>query len=44
MTQNLLVEPERSYFHVQKVDYLGYTIEPGVIRMQKDRVQAIKKY
>ena len=41
---NLLVEPEKSFFHVQKVDYLGYTIEPGLVRMQKDKVQAIKEW
>lgn len=40
----LLVEPEKSFFHVQQVDYLGYTIAPGQIRMQKDKVEAISKW
>jgi hypothetical protein len=41
---NLLVEPEKSHFHVQKVDQLRYTIEPGCIRIQKDKVKTTKEW
>jgi RNase H-like domain found in reverse transcriptase/Reverse transcriptase (RNA-dependent DNA polymerase)/Integrase zinc binding domain/Chromo (CHRromatin Organisation MOdifier) domain len=40
----LLVEPEKCQFHVQRVDFLGYTIEPGRISMQEEKVQAIKDW
>ena len=40
----LLVEPEKSFFHVQQVDYLGYTITPGEIRMQHDKVESIRNW
>jgi hypothetical protein len=44
MDANLLVELEKSYFHVQKVDFLGCTIEPGKLRMQEDKIKAIKEW
>jgi hypothetical protein len=28
---NLLVEPEKSYFYIKEVDFLGYIISPGEI-------------
>lgn len=40
----LLVEPAKSFWHVQEVDYLGYTIAPGQIKMQKDKVKAILEW
>ncbi|KAM4058458.1 reverse transcriptase (RNA-dependent DNA polymerase) [Hirsutella rhossiliensis] len=35
----LLVEPEKSKFHTQEVDFLGHTISPGEIRMQRDMMR-----
>ena len=40
----LLVEPEKSKFHTQEVDFLGHTIVPGEIRMQKDKIAAVKEW
>jgi transposase InsO family protein/murein DD-endopeptidase MepM/ murein hydrolase activator NlpD len=40
----LLVEPEKSKFHTQEVDYLGYTIRPGEIRMQASKIEAIRDW
>jgi hypothetical protein len=37
----LLVKPEKSHFHVTKVDFLGHTITPGEIRMEKKKVSAV---
>ena len=41
---NLLVSPEKSEFHKQEVDFLGFTITPGQIRMQKAKVQAVRDW
>ena len=41
---NLLVEPEKCKFLAQEVDYLGYTIRPGEIRMQESKLSAIKEW
>ncbi|PNH26219.1 hypothetical protein BJF96_g10464 [Verticillium dahliae] len=40
----LLVEPEKAKFHTQEVDFLGYTITPGEIRMEKSKVAAIREW
>jgi len=40
----LLVELEKSRFHIQEVDFLGCTIELGRVRMQKNKIQAIKEW
>ncbi|KAL9562741.1 hypothetical protein ACKAV7_013093 [Fusarium commune] len=37
---NLLVKPEKSHFHVKEVDFLGHTITPGEIRIDKKKVAA----
>ncbi|GKU15433.1 unnamed protein product, partial [Fusarium langsethiae] len=37
---NLLVEPEKSHFHVTEVDFLGHTISPGEIRMDRKKIAA----
>jgi transposase InsO family protein len=37
----LLVEPEKCHFHVTEVDFLGHTITPGEIRMQRDKISAV---
>lgn len=37
----LLVEPDKSEFHTQRVKYLGYMIEPGQIQMDPDKIRAI---
>ena len=40
----LLVEPEKCDFHKQHVKYLGYTISPGKIGMDKSKIQAIEEW
>ncbi|KAM4065234.1 reverse transcriptase (RNA-dependent DNA polymerase) [Hirsutella rhossiliensis] len=40
----LLVEPEKSKFHTQEVDFLGHTISPGEIRMQQDKINSVKEW
>ncbi|KAF4476546.1 Transposon Tf2-9 polyprotein [Colletotrichum fructicola Nara gc5] len=40
----LLVEPEKSEFHTQKVEYLGFTITPGKVCMSENKVKAIKEW
>ncbi|KAK6213447.1 reverse transcriptase domain protein [Colletotrichum tabaci] len=40
----LLVEPEKSVFHSQRVDYLGFTITPGEIRMDDKKIAAVKDW
>nr|XP_036575130.1 reverse transcriptase domain protein [Colletotrichum truncatum]KAF6781651.1 reverse transcriptase domain protein [Colletotrichum truncatum] len=39
----LLVEPEKSKFHTQEVEFLGFTIAPGILKMSKDKVAAEKE-
>ncbi|KAM4063982.1 reverse transcriptase (RNA-dependent DNA polymerase) [Hirsutella rhossiliensis] len=39
----LLVEPEKSKFHTQEVDF-GHTISPGEIRMQQDKINSVKEW
>jgi transposase InsO family protein len=41
---NLLVEPTKSQFHVQEVDFLGHTIRPNEIRMEKGKIAAVKDW
>ncbi|MDB5910846.1 MAG: pol protein, partial [Massilia sp.] len=40
----LLVEPKKSKFHTQQVEYLGLTIEPGRVRMQDSKIEAVKDW
>ena len=37
----MLVEPDKSYFHTKEVDFLGYTIKPGKICMQRKKIEAV---
>lgn len=37
----MLVELDKSYFHTKEVDFLGYTIRPGEIRMQRKKIEAV---
>lgn len=41
---NLLVEPEKSKFYAQEVDFLGHTIRPGEIAMQKEKLEPVKDW
>ncbi|RFN44866.1 pol polyprotein, partial [Fusarium flagelliforme] len=41
---NLLVEPEKSHFHVKEVDFLGHTISPGEIRMDRKKISAVRDW
>uniref|UniRef100_A0A8H7N3U5 RNA-directed DNA polymerase n=1 Tax=Bionectria ochroleuca TaxID=29856 RepID=A0A8H7N3U5_BIOOC len=40
----LLVEPEKSYFHVQEVNFLGHTIRPNEIRIEQGKIAAVKDW
>jgi transposase InsO family protein len=40
----LLVEPEKCHFHVTEVDFLGHTITPGKIRMDRKKISAVKDW
>jgi len=40
----LLVEPSKSKFHVQEVDFLGHTIRPNEIRMEKGKIAAVSEW
>lgn len=40
----LLVEPTKSKFHAQEVDFLGHTIRPNEIRMDKKKIEAVKDW
>jgi len=41
---DLLVEPAKSVFHVQKVEYLGHIISYNEVRMDPKKVQAVKDW
>src|SRR5205085_5301258 len=40
----LLVEPKKSVWHSQSVNFLGYTITPGEIRMEESKIKAVKEW
>jgi hypothetical protein len=44
MDAKLLVEPEKSKFHTQDVDFLGYNIRPGEIRMDPKKIETVKNW
>ncbi|RYP53614.1 hypothetical protein DL770_010985 [Monosporascus sp. CRB-9-2] len=41
---NLLVNAEKSTFHVQEVEYLGHVITPGYIKMDPKKLAAVKEW
>lgn len=41
---NLLVELEKCSFHVQEVKFLGHLISPGQVRMDPDKLAAIRDW
>jgi len=40
----LLVEPEKSEFHKQQVNYLGFVISPNQIEMDDKKIQAVQEW
>ncbi|KAL0934971.1 reverse transcriptase domain protein [Colletotrichum truncatum] len=40
----LLVEPEKSKFHAKEVEFLGFTIAPGILKMSKDKIAAVRDW
>lgn len=44
MDKKLLVEPEKTSFHVQQVDFLGYRIRPNEIAMDPKKLEALKEW
>ena len=40
----LLVEVEKSRFHRQEVDFLGFTIRPGQVRMQQSKIEGVRDW
>ncbi|TPX16414.1 uncharacterized protein E0L32_012424 [Thyridium curvatum] len=41
---NLLVNPDKSQFHVQEVVYLGHLIKPGQVQMDPAKLEAVKDW
>ena len=41
---NLLVEPEKSAFHVKETVFLGHTIRPNEILMEQTKLDAVKEW
>ena len=37
----MLVELDKSYFYTKEVNFLGYTIRLGEIRMQRKKIKAV---
>jgi hypothetical protein len=44
LDNKLLVEPEKTAFHVQQVDFLGYRIRPNEIAMDPKKVATVKDW
>ena len=40
----LLVDPEKSIFHVQEVEFLGHIIRPNEVHMSPDKISAITEW
>ncbi|CAJ2508954.1 Uu.00g139800.m01.CDS01 [Anthostomella pinea] len=40
----LLVNTEKSDFHTQRVDFLGFTITPGEVRIQESKISAVRDW
>ena len=41
---HLLVDPQKCNFHSKEVEFLGFTITPGKIEMQKSKITAITEW
>jgi len=41
---NLLINPEKSEFHTQKIDFVGYTITPNQVHMQREKTNALRDW
>ncbi|RYP18084.1 hypothetical protein DL767_009899 [Monosporascus sp. MG133] len=41
---NLLVNAEKSVWHTQKLNFLGFTITPGQIQIQNSKLEAVKNW
>jgi len=39
---NLLVKPEKSYFYIKEVDFLGHTISLEKIQMDRKKISAVR--
>jgi hypothetical protein len=39
----LLVNPEKSHFHIQKVSFIGYIIKPNKISIDPKKIKAVIK-
>jgi transposase InsO family protein len=40
----LLVEPTKSHFHVQKVEFLGHIITPNEVRMDPKKIESVRDW
>ena len=43
MQKNLLLKSKKCFFHKKKVNFLDFTIENNIARMNLTKVQAVKK-
>ena len=41
---NLLVKPEKSHFYVKEVDFLGYIILLGEIRIDRKKISVVRNW
>ncbi|RYP06350.1 hypothetical protein DL765_009529 [Monosporascus sp. GIB2] len=41
---NLLVNADKSIWHIQKLDFLGFTLTPGQIQIQRSKLEAVKDW
>ncbi len=44
LNAKLLVEPEKSQFHVQEITFLGFVIRPGEIGMEPEKITAVRDW
>jgi hypothetical protein len=44
LAAKLLVDPEKSHFHVQEVTFLGHIIRPNQISMDPEKVKAVRDW
>ncbi|RYP29658.1 hypothetical protein DL768_011210 [Monosporascus sp. mg162] len=41
---NIRINPAKSVWHTQKLDYLGFTLTPGQIQIQDSKLEAVKNW
>ncbi len=41
---NLLIEPKKSFFYIQEVEYLSFIIRPGELVMNSEKIKIVKNW